>query len=149
MVLPLEEPIGSMLTAKAHVIRFCQCIRNLGTEGRRSHEKRQVQTQTHDIAGQSIDLVRHVCLGGTSVQILHKLREFMSETGHALESSSSGPCSTTSPTGRVRRCKTHVQFKGMKWLQTQQDSDPVIGVSVAQDRKIPGSTLKNGHISPG
>ena len=39
----------------------------------------------NDIAGQSIDIEWHVC-PGTSVQILHKLQVFMSETGHVPES---------------------------------------------------------------
>ena len=36
----------------------------------------------NDIAGHSIDLEWHVCLGDTSVHILRKLQEFISETGH-------------------------------------------------------------------
>ena len=37
-------------------------------------------------AGRSIDIQWHVCLGDTSVQLLHELQEFMSETGQAPES---------------------------------------------------------------
>ena len=42
--------------------------------------------KTNDNASPSIDISWHVCPGDTSVQILHMLQEFMSETGHALES---------------------------------------------------------------
>ena len=38
-----------------------------------------------DIAGQSIDIEWHVCLGDTTVQILQKLRVFKSETRHDPE----------------------------------------------------------------
>ena len=36
----------------------------------------------HDIAGQSLDIEWHVCLGDTCVQRLHRFRVFMSETQH-------------------------------------------------------------------
>ena len=39
-----------------------------------------------DIAGQSIDIEWHVCLGDTSVQILQQLKAFMLETGHEKDS---------------------------------------------------------------
>ena len=40
----------------------------------------------NDFAGQSIGMEWHVCLGDTSVQLLHKLKVFMLETGHEPES---------------------------------------------------------------
>ena len=40
----------------------------------------------NDIAGQSMDIEWHVWLGDMSLQILHKLQEFMSETGPVPES---------------------------------------------------------------
>ena len=47
-------------------------------------------------------------------------------------------CSTTSPTGKVGRCKINVQLKRKEWPLTQQDADLVIGVSVVQDRNRRG-----------
>ena len=44
----------------------------------------------NDIAGQSVTIEWHVCFGDTSVQILRKLQDFMSETGHAPESFQTG-----------------------------------------------------------
>ena len=40
----------------------------------------------NNTAGQTIPIEWHVCLGDTSLQILHKLQELMSVTGHARES---------------------------------------------------------------
>ena len=95
-----------------------------------------------DIAGQLIDTEWHVCLGETSVQILRRLQVFMSETGHTPQSFPDSIIFASMfndiSTGRVRRCKTHVQLKRMKWLLAQQESDFVVGVSVVLDRNRPG-----------
>ena len=72
--ISLQEPIGSMLTAKVREKKAETVMRNYSCKSR------------IDIAGESIDIEWHVCLGDTSVQILQKLPGFMSETGHALES---------------------------------------------------------------
>ena len=91
----LKEPFGSMLLAEVHVfsdsvtllhrshdIRFSQCFTNREQKAdavMKSHNG----TNRNDFAGQSIDIEWHVCPGDTSVQILHKLQEFMLETRHA------------------------------------------------------------------
>ena len=56
--------------------------------------------------------------------------------------SSSRACSMTSPTTQVRRCKESVRTARKKWTLVHQDSDLVIGVSVAQDWNRPGHTTK-------
>ena len=48
--------------------------------------KGDTRNNRNDIAGQSMDIERHVCPVNTSVPILHKLQEFMSEAGLAPES---------------------------------------------------------------
>ena len=48
--------------------------------------KGDTRSNRNDIAGQSMDIERHVCPVNTSVPILHKLQEFMSEAGLAPES---------------------------------------------------------------
>ena len=95
--LLLEEPIGSMLTAKAHVFSDTVSRRGLGVLHPSSASKlaNRWQKQScnsdncknrNDTVGQSIDIEWHVCPGGTSVHILHKLQGFMLEIGHAHES---------------------------------------------------------------
>ena len=96
----------------------------------------------NDIAGQSIDIERHLCLGDTSVQMLHKLEVFMLETGHASQTGSLSRACSTSLTGKVRRCKMIVY---LKWQLTLQVSDMVIGFSVVQDRK--DLDMQNDHIT--
>ena len=83
----------------------------------------------HDIARQTISIEWHVCLVGTTMQILHQLQEFMLETGHALESFPE----------RITDC-TCVWTARKKWSSMQKDSEVVIGVSVVQDGNRPGTT---------
>ena len=54
-------------------------------EGRISHEKRQLQEQKRHWRGR-IQIEWHVCPADTSLQILHKVQDFMSETEHVPES---------------------------------------------------------------
>ena len=56
-----------------------------------------------------------------------------------------GTCVT--PTGKVRRCKTHIEVKRMKWQLTQHNSDLVIGVSVVYDRKRLSYAVQNDHLT--
>ena len=90
----------------------------------------------NDIAGQTIQIEWHVCLGDTS--------EFTSETGYApvgfpdriIFASMFNDITTT----QVRRCKERVWTAGKKWSPTQQGWDLVVGVSVAKDPNRPGNT---------
>ena len=83
----------SMLTAKVHVFSdsvFCTGPGSLDSTSaltfleNTAHAvmKTDKSQNRNNIAGQSIDIELHVCPGDTLVQILHKLQEFMSETGH-------------------------------------------------------------------
>ena len=90
--------------------------------------------KVNDIAGQSIDV-------GRSVLEIHgkHLRVFQT-------ASSSRACSTASSTGKVRRCKTNVYLKRMKWPLTPQDSDLVNGGPGSQktceyDEQRPSTSL--------
>ena len=56
-----------------------------------------------------------------------------------------GTCVT--PTGKVRRCKTHIEVKRMKWQLTKHNSDLVIGVSVVYDRKRLSYAVQNDHLT--
>ena len=56
-----------------------------------------------------------------------------------------GTCVT--PTGKVRRCKTHIEVKRMKWQLTQHNSDLVIGVAVGHDRKRLSHAVQNDHLT--
>ena len=47
----------------------------------------------------------------------------------------------------VGKRKTMVQLKRKKWLSTKKDSELVTGVYVVQDRKRPGNTMKNDHLT--
>ena len=88
----------------------------------------------------------------TSVQIRRPLKGSMTENRHEPESlfSRREPLlehhATTSPTGKVRRCKQNAWLKRMKWPCTQQDSDLVSAVSVVKDRKIPGDIMEVDHL---
>ena len=64
---------------------FHQCIKIQVKEGRISHEKRQLQEQKRHWRGR-IQIEWHVCPADTSLQILHKVQDFMSETEHVPES---------------------------------------------------------------
>ena len=66
------------------IAEFHQCVNNFGNK---ADVMRSVKcNKRNDIAGQTIETDWHVCPGDTSVQMLHKVQEFMSETGHASES---------------------------------------------------------------
>ena len=70
----------------------------------------------------------HVCLGHSSVQVLHKLQEFMSETGHVLEFSRQDhlrehvPRNDITNLEEVGSCKMNVWLKQEEWPLSQQDS---------------------------
>ena len=137
-VILFEEPMGRMLTAKTFTssqtqssalaqVYWMQAVRPLF--GKRRNRS--------DIAGQAIDIAWHVCPGANAEKknSKHSCRRLGTipkafRTGSILRA-----CSTTSPTGKVGRCKINVQLKRMKWLLTQQESDLVIGVSVSRTRK--------------
>ena len=103
------------------------------------------------IAGQSIDIEWHVCLGDTSVPILHEATRIRRRPGTQQRvfqtGSSSRACSTTSPTGKGIRCKISVQFKREKWLLTMHGSELVLGVLVVQDQKRPGHVRNIDHLT--
>ena len=61
--------------------------------------------------------------------------------------SSSRARSTTSPSGKVGRCKINDWLKREKWLLAQQDPDLVVCVSVVQDQQRPGVKIKLDHLT--
>ena len=72
-----EKPMGTMLTAEVHVLPVHQTFRKQGVE-------KATVARTETTLQVSRDTDWYVCLGDTSVQILHKLQQFMSETGHDI-----------------------------------------------------------------
>ena len=85
-----KEAKGSMHTAQVHASVFCtdpgaldpSSAFGIGTRQAEAVMKSNSCKRRNDIAGQSIDIERHVCLADTSVQILQKHNAFMAETGH-------------------------------------------------------------------
>ena len=98
----------------------------------------------NDISGQTIKIEWHVCLGGTSVQILHKLQESMSQTGHAPDNFADKIIFSSMFKDIIdygsKKVQGSVWTVGKKWPLIQPDSDLVIGFSVVQDRNRPGNT---------
>ena len=93
--LLFEEPLGSVFTA-VHVFSesvFCKDPDALGassaseiwTKKFEAAKKSNSCKNISDIAGHSIEIDWHACLGDTSVQIWQKLKAVMSEAAHEPE----------------------------------------------------------------
>ena len=132
-----------MLTAKVHIFSdsvFFTGSGALGLTGARM--KSGNCTNRNDIAGPSIETGWHVCLGDTTVQILQRIKSFMSENGHEPFNFLDGLVFVSMfndiSNWKCLEEQANVQLKREKWLLTQQASEMVIGVSVVQDLKRHG-----------
>ena len=106
----------------------------------------------NDIAGQSIEIEWHVCLGDTSLQMLQKLKAFMSEARHEPENIPNRIIFANmfnDITGWERpkvQAKYLVQAKYVAFLLQYSDL-LLIGDPVVQDEKRSGNTWKNDHLT--
>ena len=132
-----------MLTAKVHIFSdsvFFTGSGALGLTGARM--KSGNCTNRNDIAGPSIETGWHVCLGDTTVQILQRIKSFISENGHEPFNFLDGLIFVSMfhdiTNWKCVEEQANVQLKREKWLLTQQASEMVIGVSVVQDLKRHG-----------
>ena len=157
----LEEPIGSTLTAKVHVLSGSAFRTGPGpldpTNASDNWEqkagavlKSDSRKNRKDITGQTIDIEWHVRPGDTSVQIQHMLQEFMFETDHERESFPdriifASMFNDITNWEKVRKCKRNVDCKRKSRLH--QDSDLVIGGSVVQGAEKLGHIVKNDHLT--
>ena len=103
----------------------------------------------NDIAGQLIDIEWQVFPGDTSVRTLHKPPLFMSETGHKLDkfpdSMKNASMFNDNTKWEPKGAKHMSSF--MKQILTQQNSDIVIGVVLAQVQRNFGNTTKSEHLT--
>ena len=141
-----------MLTAKVHIFSESVFFTGSGALGLTSARMKSGNcTNRNDIAGPSIETGWHVCLGDTIVQILQRIKSFISENGHEpdnfLDRLVFVSMFNDISNWKCLEEQANVQLKREKWLLTQQASEMVIGVSVVQDLKRPGNKMQIDHVT--